>query len=58
MAKIPQAVLDRCPVIPGLPVIGRGKVRDTFDLGNFSTLNGAKAMLVLASDRAVSLTLY
>ena len=50
MAKIPQAVLDRSPVLSG-PLIGQGKVRDTYDLGHFSKFGGGKLMLVVASDR-------
>jgi phosphoribosylaminoimidazole-succinocarboxamide synthase len=44
MAKIPQAVLDRCPAIEGLNLRGRGKVRDSYDIDQGS-------MLVLASNR-------
>ncbi|MEI6528612.1 MAG: phosphoribosylaminoimidazolesuccinocarboxamide synthase [bacterium] len=50
MAKIPKAVLDRSPVLSG-PLIGQGKVRDTYDLGHFSKFGGGKLMFVVASDR-------
>jgi phosphoribosylaminoimidazole-succinocarboxamide synthase len=44
MANIPQAVLDRSPVLEGLTLRGRGKVRDSYDvLGS--------TMLVVATDR-------
>jgi phosphoribosylaminoimidazole-succinocarboxamide synthase len=43
MAQISQDVLDRSPAIPGLNLIGRGKVRDTYDFGD--------KLLVTASDR-------
>lgn len=45
MAKIPQSVLDRQPVLPGLVLRGRGKVRDSYNLEDPSK------MLVVASDR-------
>ena len=32
MAKIPQTVLDRCPLIQGLELLGQGKVRQTYAL--------------------------
>lgn len=32
MAHIPQVVLDRCPVLAGLPLRNRGKVRDSYDI--------------------------
>ena len=32
MAKIPQSILDLCPPIPDLPMIGEGKVRQSYAL--------------------------
>lgn len=32
MAVIPKSVLEQCPVLPGLHLRNRGKVRDTYDL--------------------------
>lgn len=45
MVKIPQSVLDKQPVLPGLVLRGRGKVRDSYNLEDSSK------MLVVASDR-------
>lgn len=46
MAQIPQTVLDRSPLVKGLPLRGRGKVRDSYGLPNFPQL-----MVPFASDR-------
>lgn len=46
MALIPQNVLDRQPVLEGLKLRSRGKVRDSYDLPDFP-----EKMLVVASDR-------
>lgn len=46
MAKIPQAVLDQCFLLPGLPLRGRGKVRDSYDLPGHPD-----KMFPVASDR-------
>lgn len=46
MAQIPKAVLDRSTFLSGLPIIGRGKVRDSYGLIRFPEL-----MLVVASNR-------
>ena len=43
---IPQAVIDRQPLIKGLKLIHRGKVRDSYELPGFPLL-----MLVIASAR-------
>lgn len=51
MAKIPQSVLDRCPVLPGLPLRGRGKVRDSYNLDYNCGPDDIPRMLVVASDR-------
>ena len=32
MANIPQSVLDQCPPIPGLVMLGEGKVRQSYEL--------------------------
>lgn len=48
MAKIPKAVLDRCPSLSGLRLRGQGKVRDSYD---FDIAIHALKMLVVASDR-------
>jgi phosphoribosylaminoimidazole-succinocarboxamide synthase len=46
MTLIPQSVLDRQPPIEGLPLRGRGKVRDSYDLPGHPD-----KMFVLASPR-------
>jgi len=51
MAKIPQAVLDKCPELPGLKLRGRGKVRDSYYLDHNGGPDDSPKMLVLASDR-------
>jgi phosphoribosylaminoimidazole-succinocarboxamide synthase len=48
MAKIPQNVLDQCPVLSGLKLRGQGKVRDSY---NFEEPTNYDKMLVVASDR-------
>lgn len=46
MAQIPKEILERNPPIGGLPLRGRGKVRDSYDLPGHSD-----KMLVVASNR-------
>lgn len=46
MAKIPQAVLDRCPVVKGLDLLGQGKVRQTYALPGHED-----KLLVVATNR-------
>lgn len=46
MAQIPKTILDKNPPLRGLKLLGRGKVRDTYDLPDHPD-----KMLVVASDR-------
>src|SRR3989338_6161975 len=46
MANIPQAILERCPPLPGLELLSRGKVRDIYDLPDHPD-----KLLVVTSDR-------
>jgi len=46
MAKIPQAVLDMCPSIKGLVMLGQGKVRQTYALPDHPD-----KLLVVATNR-------
>src|SRR3989344_5586687 len=46
MANIPQAILERCPPLPGLELLSRGKVRDIYELPDHPD-----KLLVVASDR-------
>ncbi len=46
MAKIPHAILEKSPAIPGLVLLNRGKVRDSYEVPGHPEL-----MLVVVSDR-------